>query len=162
MGYIMGKNNIVMSIFRQRLALLRRERGLSQKQAGMELGMPQQTYNSYESGPSVVTLPIAQKMAAFFGVTTDYLAGLSDDKDPRSAEQLCEKLGAAAKEALRLLDGLNDTGRSEALKRLSELALVPVYTEPESAKGGASKISAKSSKPRNPSQDDRKAGKAGE
>jgi len=131
MEYIMEKNNAVMSIFRQRLAQLRRERGLSQKQAGMELGMPQQTYNSYESGPSVVTLPVARKMASFFGVSTDYLAGLSDDKDPRSTGQLCEKLGAAAKEALKRLDGLNDTGRAEALKRLSELALVPAYTEPK-------------------------------
>jgi len=142
----MEKNNVVMSIFRQRLAQLRRERGLSQKQAGEELGMPQQTYNSYESGPSVVTLPIAQKIASFFGVSTDYLAGLSDDRDPRSAGQLCEKLGAPAKKMLKLLDSLNGTGRAEALKRLSELALIPAYTERKPAKNGVSKIPKKSPK----------------
>lgn len=126
----MEKNNMVVLTFRQRLAQLRKERGLSQKQTGKELGMPQQTYHSYEAGPSVVTLPTAQKIASFFGVSTDYLAGISDDKNPRNTELLCEKLGTTAKETLLLLDSLNDTGKSEALKRLSELTLIPVYTEP--------------------------------
>ena len=145
----MEKDNIVVLTFRRRLAELRKERGLSQKQTGRELGMPQQTYHSYEAGPSVVTLPIAQKMASFFGVSTDYLAGLSDERNPQNVELLCEKLGTAAKEILLLLDRLNDTGKFEALKRLSELTLIPVYTESSKSNshsrkksGGEKRISA--------------------
>lgn len=80
------------SIFRARLAMLRKERHLTQGQIAEKLGLSRPSYTCYEIGnsyPSVVTLC---KLADMFDVSLDYLLGRSEDPamdtaDPKAATQ---------------------------------------------------------------------------
>lgn len=67
-----------MMEFSKRLKEIRIENGFTQQKIAEELGIKQQSYARYELGngePSLLTLI---KIAKIFGVTTDYLLGISD------------------------------------------------------------------------------------
>lgn len=62
----------------ERLKELRCDRGLTQKQLAVELGINKVTYSRYESSlrePSISTLI---KIANYYGVTVDYILGLKE------------------------------------------------------------------------------------
>lgn len=65
-----------------RLRFLREERGLTQAELGQVLGLSKQTISSYENRGSNPDPKTLQQLAAFFAVTTDYLLGLSDTRNP--------------------------------------------------------------------------------
>ncbi len=66
-----------METFGERLKELRTERGLGQIQLAKELGVGKSVISLWETGKSEPTLGNLVKIALFFGVSTDYLAGLS-------------------------------------------------------------------------------------
>jgi len=68
--------------FRNRLSELRRKKRLTQKELGKVFGLSKQAISSYEKGDSAPTHETLKKMAEFFGVTTDYLLGRTDDPRP--------------------------------------------------------------------------------
>lgn len=57
------------------LSKLRRERGISQKQAALDLGVSQALLSHYEKGIRECGLDFLIGAADYFGVTTDYLLG---------------------------------------------------------------------------------------
>ena len=65
--------------FPERLKRLRADKEISQTKIAPLFGVAQQTYAHWESGDSQPDIEILAKMAVFFGVTLDYLVGLSDD-----------------------------------------------------------------------------------
>ena len=67
-----------MPIFSERLHSLRKTTPLSQKKMAEELGIVFRSYRRYECGESEPTLSIMLKIADYFGVSLDYLAGRSD------------------------------------------------------------------------------------
>lgn len=62
----------------QRIRDLREDADLTQKQIAELLNMHKTTYVRYESGEREIPLKIAIALANYYGVTLDYLAGLSD------------------------------------------------------------------------------------
>ncbi len=66
--------------FSTRITLLRKERGLSQKEVAMSLGVSQALLSHYEKGVRECGLDFVVKCANYFGVTTDYLLGKDDSK----------------------------------------------------------------------------------
>lgn len=67
------------NIFKERLKELREERELNQSQLALESGISQAAIAKWESGdrtPNMYSLIILSK---YFGVTTDYMLGLTDD-----------------------------------------------------------------------------------
>lgn len=74
------------------LTLLRKERGLSQKQVAQALGVSQALLSHYEKGIRECGLDFLCRCAEFYGVSCDYLLGRTADKDGRllSAEDLPE------------------------------------------------------------------------
>lgn len=62
-----------------RLKELREEKGLTQKQLAEKLHLHSVTYLHYEKAQREPPLSVLADMAIFFGVTTDYLLGLSND-----------------------------------------------------------------------------------
>lgn len=62
------------------LSLLRRERGLSQKQVAEALGVSQALLSHYEKGIRECGLDFLRRCADFYGVSCDYLLGRSADK----------------------------------------------------------------------------------
>lgn len=66
--------------FSNRITSLRKERGLSQKEVAMSLGVSQALLSHYEKGVRECGLEFVIKCSDYFGVTTDYLLGKNDSK----------------------------------------------------------------------------------
>ena len=62
------------------IALLRKERGLSQRQVANELGISQSLLSHYEKGARECGLDFLAKCADYYDVSCDYLLGLTPDK----------------------------------------------------------------------------------
>ncbi len=61
---------------------LRIDRGYTQKQIGEYLGISQNTYSQYEIGILNYPVDVIIKLARFYDVSTDYLLGLTAEKQP--------------------------------------------------------------------------------
>lgn len=62
----------------QRLKELREEKGFTQKQLAQTLGINSVTYLHYEKEQREPPLSLLADIAKFYGVSVDYLLGLSD------------------------------------------------------------------------------------
>lgn len=61
---------------------LREERGLSQMDLGLELGLGHASIQQYEAGVYEPSFENLIKIAEFFGVSTDYLLGRTPIREP--------------------------------------------------------------------------------
>lgn len=68
-----------MTMLRQ----LREQNGFSQKEFAAEMGIPQTTYNQYETGRRAPDFDMLSRFADYFHVTVDYLLGRDDDPEPK-------------------------------------------------------------------------------
>lgn len=69
-----------MSIFSERLIQMRKSRGISQNAFAKEIGVSPRTYQDYEYGAREPQVSIFVRIADFYGVSLDYLAGRSDER----------------------------------------------------------------------------------
>lgn len=69
----------------ERIKDLRVERKLTGKELCELIGVPESTYNGYELG-NEIPHSVVLKLAEFYGVTTDYLLGASENKNPVNAD----------------------------------------------------------------------------
>lgn len=67
-----------MSIFNERLRICRKNKGITQEDIAHILGFRYSTYCRYEHGGTEPTISDAARIADFFGVSLDYLAGRTD------------------------------------------------------------------------------------
>ena len=65
-----------------RIRDMRIDRGLTQTQVAKILHVSQNTYSQYEIGTSRYPLDVVVQLAEFYGVSVDYLVGLTDEKKP--------------------------------------------------------------------------------
>lgn len=65
-----------------RLKELRKERGYTQVKMQMLTGIDQSDYSKLENGKRYYTFEQCVKIATALGTSMDYLAGLTDRKDP--------------------------------------------------------------------------------
>ena len=63
-------------MYLERLAELREDRDLTQKEVAAVLGIDQRVYSSYETGRRTLPLKHLKKLAEFYQTTTDYILGL--------------------------------------------------------------------------------------
>ena len=66
--------------FPRLITLLRKEKGISQKQAAGELGISQALLSHYEKGIRECGLDFLVRCSKFYDVSTDYLLGVSPDR----------------------------------------------------------------------------------
>ena len=66
----------------KRLRDLREDQDLTQKQLADFLKIHQTTYSDYEIGKLNVPIDVFIKLAEFYQTSIDYLAGLTDIKEP--------------------------------------------------------------------------------
>ena len=69
-------------VMQHRLYELRKAKNITQQRLAIELGIDQGSISSYEGGKYLPTMEILLRLAEYFGVSTDYLLGLSDVKTP--------------------------------------------------------------------------------
>lgn len=67
-----------MSVFSERLTLLRKNKGVAQAFAAQEIQISPRAYQKYEYEEAEPKLSIAVRIADFYGVSLDYLAGRTD------------------------------------------------------------------------------------
>ena len=65
-----------------RMRDLREDRDLVQKEVAAQLGINQKVYSTYEIGKRELPLKHAIKLAKFYGVSLDYLVGLTNEHKP--------------------------------------------------------------------------------
>ena len=71
-----------MATFPERLQELKKTRNVMQKDVAAAIGVPLRTYQRYEYGEGEPQLSTLVKIADFYGVTLDYLAGRSEASSP--------------------------------------------------------------------------------
>ena len=67
-----------MIIFKERLKEMRIEKKLSQKELAEALSVSQRSISSWETGFRQPDFETLEKIAKYFGVSADYLLGLTD------------------------------------------------------------------------------------
>ncbi|MGN1328327.1 MAG: helix-turn-helix domain-containing protein [Eubacterium sp.] len=75
------EKNDKVSKFATKLSQLRKERGISQKKAATDLGISQALLSHYEKGIRECGLDFVIRCGEYYGVTTDYLLGVSDSRN---------------------------------------------------------------------------------
>lgn len=94
-----------------RLRELRKNAGLSQKEFAKRFGAAQNTVSQWETGARSIDDETLCKLSAYFGVSVDYLLGLSDEK-----KSPAENLSGAKREMIELVDQLSDEQVSKLLQ----------------------------------------------
>lgn len=111
-----------MAELKNRIRALRQERGLTQEEFGKLFGIVKSTVSLYENGRSVPNDQIKTEMCRYFGVSMDYLLGLTDDRAPTSeAAPAVPAPDPAIQEAVAYLEGLSDEGMASALRCLQAI-----------------------------------------
>ncbi len=67
-------------LLKERLKELRREKGETQVQVAVAVGIVEQHYQKFEGGVNLPNLENAWKLADHFGVSIDYLVGRTDER----------------------------------------------------------------------------------
>ena len=60
-----------MTAFSEQLIKLRKQKGLSKEQLGAAVGVTRQTITSIEVGKYTASLPLAHKIAVYFGLSIE-------------------------------------------------------------------------------------------
>ena len=97
---------------------LRRDKDITQKELGKAVGVAESTISLYESGRNIPDLNMMRKLAIFFNVSLDYLAGDS------VAEEVTDYNPGLSAVELELLTGfraLSDTAKQAVLNLISNL-----------------------------------------
>ena len=97
--------------FTRALAELRREKGVSQRQAAKELGVSQALLSHYENGIREPGLAFVVRACDYYGASADYLLGRTDRRqapdpgaDPLDGGQAASALARAGREVPALGD----------------------------------------------------------
>ena len=92
-----------MENFAQRVRQLRKESGKTQTQMAAVFEISARQYQNYEGGGHYPDVPGLMKMADYFGVTTDYLLGRSDqDWGDIENIRVRDHIAPTKKEAIKL------------------------------------------------------------
>ncbi len=94
-----------------RIRDLREDSDLTQEQLIEKLGMHKTTYTNYEQGKHTVPLDFAVLLAEFYGVSIDYIAGLTNEKQGLTKSSLSD----FETEVVTKLKQLNDIDKGRVL-----------------------------------------------
>lgn len=64
------------------LKMIREQKGYTQLNLGMQIGVQQETISAYENGKAMPTAETLLKLAEYFGCSTDFLLDLTEVKNP--------------------------------------------------------------------------------
>lgn len=109
----MKNENEKLSKFSEILSKMRKERGVSQKKASADLGISQALLSHYEKGIRECGLDFVIKCSKYYGVTTDYLLGVSENRNGMSSDVLAN---------ITSTDGRSAKALAQSTKYLLEMA----------------------------------------
>ena len=103
------------------LKSIRKERGLTVKEVVDGTGIPMRTYQNYEYMEREIGAGALQKLADFYGVTTDYLLGRPTAKEPADPIDKLMTVDEMEKDLLREWLSLDETSRKSFLDVLRKI-----------------------------------------
>lgn len=102
-----------------RLRQLRQTHGYSQTDLAQKLGVSQNTITSYESGRTEPGITMLVKLAAIFGVTSDYLIGINPQASDTDTD-LIDRIRALPPQdklvAHKIITALSDRDKMQSRK----------------------------------------------
>lgn len=106
-----------MEIFAKRLRDLRKALGVNQTELANRAGISRQSVTLYEAGDRLPDIERLRNLAVVFGVTSDYLIGLSDipDRTTKLPDEL-ERITEEQRETLRHCDDVIIISRRELME----------------------------------------------
>lgn len=75
----MGSEEITR-VFAERIKVLREEQGLGVRELAAKIGISHAAISFYENCKRTPDIGVCKKFADYFGVTGDYLLGISDER----------------------------------------------------------------------------------
>ena len=111
-----------------RLRLLRNEREESLEQIAKYLNVTVQTISNYETEKRDMTPNTIIKLATYFDVSTDYLLGKSDIRNPERISY------TTPSEIQSYYNELNETGKQKAIENVKDLTKIDEYTDKKDEK----------------------------
>ena len=108
----------MQQIFGKRLEQLLLEKGISQGEFAEAVNCSRQSINFYILGKRNPDITLAGKMAKYLGVSCDYLIGLSDIREDKSANLTANQLGLTD-DTMKFFAGLQllATGKINFMKK---------------------------------------------
>lgn len=106
----------------ERLKELRNKKGLTIRESAEIFGVAARTYTSYESEEREPNIAMINKLADFYGVTTDYLLGREDKNDPIANIAAQYGLAPAAKAVLAAYLYMDNAERAALLSTVKRFA----------------------------------------
>ncbi|MCD7722514.1 MAG: helix-turn-helix domain-containing protein [Clostridiales bacterium] len=109
------------------LRKIRKERKLTIKEVCEKTGIPVRTYQNYEYGDREMTATVIQKLADFYGVSTDYILGCDTADNEDTFENIAKEynLTPLERKILTTYLELPDDMRKEAMKLAEYLVNKP-------------------------------------
>jgi len=101
--------------FAENMGMLRREKGLSQRQAALELGVSQALLSHYETDAREPKLDFVIKVCDFYSVTTDFILGRTTQRDNGAS--------STNRQIQKLVDSLNElkTAENEIISKIKDI-----------------------------------------
>ncbi len=118
-------------MLKDQLRKARKAAGKTQHECADHLGINFTTYSSYETGRREPDVLKIKKIAAFLGVTGDYLLETGFDKKNRKETIVCKDNDEV--HLIRCYRTLNDAGKSAAISAVEGLAGNPALREDKSS-----------------------------
>ena len=105
--------------FKEKIRLLRRENGLTQREIAEKIGVTYRTYQNYEAGASSPSGIVLAKISELFGVSMDML-GDRDENSQKTTEN--SELDALLSEMQALFSGgkLRDEDKKYVIEALTD------------------------------------------
>ena len=98
------------------LKLIREQKGHTQLNLGMHIGVQQETISAYENGKAMPTAETLMKLAEHFGCSTDYLLDLTEIKTP-----LVDNLSADEASLVADFRSLSDDSKNKVIGYIKAL-----------------------------------------
>lgn len=109
----------------EKLRIIRKEMGFTQKELANFLNVSQQTYSDYENGKTEPDIDTIIKMAEILQISVDYLVGRTDELGAVTPVPAVPQFSEEDREILSLFHALTPEYRAVALKTLRSWAGVP-------------------------------------
>lgn len=109
--------------FKDVIKVLRKEKAMKQSDLATVFKVDRTAVGKWEQGSNKPTADTLEMIADYFNVSIDYLMGRQENRGSFDAYKRNER----DIKLLNTFSKLNDFGKSEALKRINELAELPKY-----------------------------------
>lgn len=119
------------------LKQLRESKGLTMQEVAEKTDTSYSVYQKYESGARGVGVPALQKLADFYGVSTDYLLGRPDAKEPVDPIDNLMTVDEMEKDLLREWLSLDEASRKSFLDVLRKIVVADQKRQTAASKRAA-------------------------